>query len=275
MANETTILFWNVNREPLVDEITRLAIESDADIIALAECVHDDRDLLHALNTSEAVYHRSALIIDTRIRLYVRYLPTAVAVIHDDDYVSVREIRPPLGPTFLIAAAHLPSRLHLDRADQNALAHRLARRVIEAEEKCGHTRSIVVGDLNMNPFDEGIVSSEGLHAVMDRRVATKLARTVLGERRHYFYNPMWRFLRESESGASGTYYYANNAPICYFWNTFDQILVRPSLLSYMGPDAAHVVSSIGGQPLVTPEGRCGPSDHLPVRLTLSTEVLHE
>ena len=42
-----------------------------------------------------------------------------------------------------------------------------------AETKAGHTRTILVGDLNVNPFEVAVVGAHGLHAVMAKQVALK------------------------------------------------------------------------------------------------------
>jgi hypothetical protein len=51
---------------------------------------------------------------------------------------------------------------------------------------------VLVGDFNMNPFQEGVVAANGLNAVMARRVAARRRTRVVQEREYpFFYNPMW------------------------------------------------------------------------------------
>lgn len=88
-----------------------------------------------------------------------------------------------------------------------------------AEEAIGHKRTILVGDLNMNPFDDGLVTTRGLHAVMTREIAQRPVRRVKFESNLYFYNPMWRHFGERESGHAGTYYYSSPKARADFWTS--------------------------------------------------------
>ena len=47
----------------------------------------------------------------------------------------------------------------------------------------------------MNPFDPGVTSGEGFHGVMDKRIAEKGSRKIVGKVRDFFYNPMWSLSR--------------------------------------------------------------------------------
>jgi hypothetical protein len=110
---------------------------------------------------------------------------------------------------------------------------------------------------------------------MDRRVAVSAYRTVHDERRDYFYNPMWAFFGDRDNTPPGTYYYNSGGEICYYWNLFDQILVRPSLISFMNDDSVKVLTELGGYSLVKENGRPNRdfySDHLPIVCRMSELV---
>jgi hypothetical protein len=156
--------------------------------------------------------------------------------------------------------------------DQKFLAVRVSQLIQEAESKVGHTRTLVIGDLNMNPFEVGVVGADGLHAVMTQSIARKRSRTVQGRDRPFFYNPMWGRMGDSSVGAPGTYYYRSSQQVSYFWNTFDQVLLRPELLDLFLQDDLRVISQIGDNNLMTENGISSSySDHLPVIVTLHTE----
>jgi hypothetical protein len=106
----------------------------------------------------------------------------------------------------------------------------LARAITEAERKVGHQRTLLVGDLNMNPFEPGIVAASGLNATMDRRIAERRERTIAGRQYLFFYNPMWSLLGDASPGPPGTYYRNQTEHVAYFWHMFDQVLLRPALL---------------------------------------------
>jgi hypothetical protein len=80
---------------------------------------------------------------------------------------------------------------------------------------------------------------------------------------------MWGRMGDSSPGASGTYYYKGSGYINYFWNTFDQVLLRPALFDYFFQKDLKVVSEVGTKQLLNKTGILNASsDHLPVMLTL-------
>ena len=126
---------------------------------------------------------------------------------------------------------------------------------------------LVLADLNMNPFETGVVGSEGFHAIMDRRIAASGSRTVSGEQCSFFYNPMWGTFGDLDGKPPGTYYYNSGGEVNYYWNVFDQVLLRPSLLPLMEPGCVNVVTELMGTSLLTEDGhpdRDAMSDHLPI-----------
>lgn len=110
----------------------------------------------------------------------------------------------PLGDSILVVAAHLPSKLWKKTEDQILASMRVARYIRDAESRVGHSRTIVIGDLNMNPFETGVVGSEGFHAIMDRRIAASGSRTVSGEQCSFFYNPTWGTFGDLDGKPPGT-----------------------------------------------------------------------
>ncbi|WP_155897962.1 hypothetical protein [Allocoleopsis franciscana] len=81
---------------------------------------------------------------------------------------------------------------------------------------------------------------------------------------------------DSSVGAPGTYYYAGSSYVSYFWNTFDQVLLRPALLDFFSQDDLKVISKIGANNLMTENGIFSSySDHLPVIVTLQIERMNQ
>jgi hypothetical protein len=46
-----TVLFWNIQKKPLLDRVARIVRAHAVDVVVLAECVQTDAELLAALNT--------------------------------------------------------------------------------------------------------------------------------------------------------------------------------------------------------------------------------
>lgn len=139
--------------------------------------------------------------------------------------------------------------------------------MIEEEERVGHRRTVLVGDLNMNPFESGLVAAGGLHAVMSREVVSRGDRTVQKVSYPFFYNPMWSHLGDARTTSAGSYFYQGSGHLEYFWNIYDQVLVRPELAATFDPARLQIVTSVGKRYLVRDDGRPNRtdySDHLPI-----------
>jgi hypothetical protein len=134
------------------------------------------------------------------------------------------------------------------------------------EKEIGHSRTILVGDLNMNPFDRGLAGTIGLQAVMSQEVAKGENREINEEKYPYFYNPMWSLFGDLTPGPPGTYYYDKRERyLRYYWHMFDQVLIRPSLLDRFSSGDLKILTSIGNLSLMSPtNGRPSLSDHLPI-----------
>lgn len=141
-----------------------------------------------------------------------------------------------------------------------------------AEREAGHRRTLVIGDFNMNPFENGMVGVGGLHAMMDKRIVVKGSRVVRKIKYDYFYNPMWGRLGDDSIGPPGTCYWSKGGAEARFWETFDQILLRPELLPFYNPEALRVLERIGATPLLK-NGVIDRSisDHLPLVIRLDME----
>jgi len=140
-------------------------------------------------------------------------------------------------------------------------------RALEQQE--GHERTIIVGDLNVNPFETPVAWAGGLHGIMDRRVVERETREVRGREYSMFYNPMWGFFGDRTPGPSGTYYRTSSESVNYFWNTYDQVLLRPTLTTHLSD--LRVLDADGADSLLTPSGlpdAVSGSDHLPLLFRL-------
>jgi hypothetical protein len=87
----------------------------------------------------------------------------------------------------------------------------------------------------MNPFETGLVSAAGLNSVMSRRVASRETRKVQGREYRFFYNPMWSHFGDARDDTAGSYYYDAGEHVNYYWNMFDQVLLRADQILRTAP----------------------------------------
>lgn len=267
--------FWNMAGKALTPHLQAAVQHIAPDLILLAECSIPDAPLLKTVNgaakTTFALIRDPANSSGLRakgLRVLSSLAGAAITPIkgHPAGLFAV-EIAPPLGDSFLVILAHLRSKGRTTPEAQASLAQRLPSYITALEGALGHDRTILVGDLNMNPFEKGLVDSEALHATMSRYVAAGKHRRVSFEDKLLFYNPMWRLMGSTDPGPQGTYYWHDSEPTCFFWNTFDQVLVRPSLLNSFKDSSVSILTSLGGSSLLDADGipdKASASDHLPL-----------
>jgi hypothetical protein len=121
----------------------------------------------------------------------------------------------------------------------------------------------------MNPFEDGVVIAKALHAVMSRDIAERRSRVVQTKKYPFFYNPMWSLF--GDASPPGTYYYRTSTHKTFFWNMFDQVLIRPELLSSFRNENFKILTMAGNTSLLTSRYRPNSkiaSDHLPLLFTL-------
>ena len=92
---------------------------------------------------------------------------------------------------------------------------------------------------------------------------------------------MWSLFGDAQGRPPGTYYYSTSTLITYFWNMFDQLLVRPQLLSSFENENLQILTSAGNSKqassatsLLTKDGRPNSktaSDHLPLLFSLELD----
>lgn len=268
-----TCLFWNTNRRDRRDLLGRLAAETRADVVTVAEPGFEEaRPTLEALRREAGPSFHEPPTDTPRLRIFARHAALDLQEVFGDrrGRVTIRRLR--FGETdFLLAAVHLPSKRNWSPEDQTAESGMLALDLRRAEEQHRHRRTIVVGDLNMNPFEAGVVNASGLHAMMTQAIVRDGSRDVQGREYPFFYNPMWGFFGDRTPGPPGTYYYRHSGHLSYDWNIFDQVLIRPEALPWFQGDV-EILTKVGDVELLGRHGRPNAevgSDHLPIVFRLA------
>jgi exonuclease III len=262
-----TFLFWNLKAQPLRERLARLAVAHSVDVFVVAECDMQSGAVSRALSDATGTAYRVVLGSGTALRVFTRTpLANWRALFSDtlEAWLGFR-FRAPNGPELLVFAVHMPSKLRTTEQDRMQDALWLSNDIVKLEEQEGHSHTLVVGDFNVNPFEVPLVWSSGLHAVMDWRAAERETRTIRGREYGLMYNPTWGVMGDRTPGPPGTYYRASSESVNYFWNTYDQVLMRPALAGHL--TELSVLDSDGTESLLTVNGipdATNGSDHLPL-----------
>lgn len=145
-------LFWNIKKNLIGRILSQIVAEHRVDVVILAECPDQGSILLDLNSATENQFH----LTDskrTRVVIYTRFPAEFTQSEYHDDTLTVRNIRLPGREEILLAATHLPSKRYKSAADQAIIASRVSEEIRRVESRAGHTRTVLVGDLNMSPFE--------------------------------------------------------------------------------------------------------------------------
>lgn len=277
-----TVLFWNfaftpaMERMGALDVLASLAHAHAVDILALADTKARPGDVLAALNEASKAFDLAPEPPGEHpgIQFYTRFPGTEFPPFRSDRRLDVRRLRLAGYQEMLLAAIHFFDRRNYDPGDQASKASGVYQTLRDAERDVGHTRTVVFGDLNMNPFEPGLLNSEIGFAALPTR---ELARRHSSDGAPRFYNPMWSRLGREAPGPPGTYYYDNvSKPLNHFWHHLDQVLIRPALFGAFPDEEFRILTTAPGRGgsainLVQSTGKhwkIDYSDHLPILFKL-------
>jgi hypothetical protein len=144
----------------------------------------------------------------------------------------------------------------------------LTRDLENIELEYRNRNSLIVGDFNVNPFEEPMVSACAGHALSSRQIVQKSKRTVSGRQYNMFYNPMWNLFGDSNN-PPGTYYYNASSQVNYFWNIFDQVIIRPELMKNFDLNNLKIITKVDNIQFLNKNNIPIISDHLPIVFTIN------
>lgn len=268
-----SVLFWNLMGRRIEALCANLVLRHDVDILVLAECQHPAA-MLRTLNRIPGgrTFHRHQTVNKNRLALFSRFPRIEFTEVESTQRYSVHALITGSCDELLIASVHATSGLRVSEVEQDEELRALRTRIAEIEDTRGHTRTLLIGDLNADPFDRRVQAATGLHAEKTRSIAGQASRRVQGVTYRFFYNPMWRFLGQQPPAAAGTYYRRKAEHATRFWHLFDQALLRPSLLPYFADAHVSILTSDGTTSFQKADGtpdRKVASDHFPIMINLS------
>ncbi|MBY0459558.1 MAG: endonuclease/exonuclease/phosphatase family protein [Gemmataceae bacterium] len=165
------VLFWNLRirteedrtqREAAVCErLTRLVQARAPELLVFCECATPEGELARALNAAGRGTYACPPSRSRRIRVWSRLAPGAILDRYNGrltDRITIREVTFPHSLPILLVGVHLRDRQTVPTEEGRGLSTtEVAARVRQIERDCGHSRTLLVGDLNMNPYEAGVV----------------------------------------------------------------------------------------------------------------------
>jgi hypothetical protein len=266
-------LFWNLGGADRAKLVAEAAAERQLDVIVLAESATEIDQYLSELEATTGLRYGSPDSVSGRLQVLSRSRELGLEEVHGSGSGRLTVRRLAFGGTeFLFAAVHLVSKHNTDESSQQFEVQVLADEIRDVERRQSHSRTILVGDLNLNPFEHGVVAANGLHAMTTKVGVMDRSRMVQDREYPFFYNPMWGLLGDRTPGPPGSLFKRMSQQVSYDWNLFDQLLIRPDALRLVEEDV-ELLTRVSETDLATRRGRPNRktgSDHFPLffRLTM-------
>jgi endonuclease/exonuclease/phosphatase family metal-dependent hydrolase len=263
-------IFWNVNKNIAINQlICDLMVESQCDIISLAEYIDNTESLLCLLAKIGLRFYAYPCIGCKRITILSKYDVNQIEQLADDNFYTLKRFPHSDLGSIIIAFVHFPSKLHAEDVDYIELACSLRNDIENIETRLDDRKTIIVGDFNMNPFENGMTSAAALHSIPWAKQAQKLKRVIRDRTYYFFYNPMWNLLGDYIPPA-GSFYYQKSISNCIYWNIFDQVNIRPCLIDNFDVSKIKFITQIKELVLTKHSGipDSNISDHLPLYFEL-------
>ena len=166
------ILFWNMYRKDLSEALASIVEEHQPAVVILAECGATVEVLLNAVNRTTVRYRFVDMIGDSKLVALTTLSSIQIHCLREEKRYSFWRVKTE-NSVVTLCGVHLQSALNYDREELNELIPRLRRDLESVEVFEKHNRSILIGDFNLEPFDRGFTSSEGLGAVSSLRLAKR------------------------------------------------------------------------------------------------------
>ena len=269
------ILFWNTglngervkNKDKITACLRDLVKENKIDLLILAEYIGEIQEMCNLLNLDLRTaykpipnnggcgYIKGVINSKYRIELLSEESRYQIVKISTTTYV------------LLIAMIHSISKLCVTEEEQRICLHEFHKDIEEKESEHKCKNSIAIGDFNVNPFETLCISASVMHGIPYREEVVKKPNRIVQKNTYQkFYNPTWKFFGNTEAPYT-TYYFDNSGRASnYYWNAFDQLMIRPTLVDAFDESTFKIIKEAGNHMLLKDQkpDRIGYSDHLPL-----------
>lgn len=255
-------MFWNTHNNISINPIlVSLIEENNINLVVLAEYKADVNDLLDRLH-----------LIGIMMNKHLTTGCERITILSDINDISPGKQRAHyslqiVSKKYILCCAHLLSQILTNNEGQrNLVIQDLIKDIEDTEKINSMDSSLIVGDLNINPFEYACISAGYINGMPYNEIASKNTRKVGENRYKIFYNPMWKYLG-NRTPPFGTHYYDGERADNIYWHIYDQVLIRPCLMDFFEEDSLKIVTQTSLCSLLNRKGhpdKIKVSDHLPI-----------
>lgn len=266
------VLFWNTKKNDVEDCLVDIIKTNFCDVVFLAENPTNLNAVCNTLSLNGEFDFQPIPNIGGCRKIHgiinTRY---KISILQEHSRYQIVKISFS-GIDIIIAAFHNISLREATIKEQIKNCRTLHNDITEKENMENIRYSIIVGDFNINPFDDVCIDADCLHAIPYKEQAIRHERIVQGTSYKMFYNPTWAILGRI-APPYGTYFYDNSGHVNnMFWHIYDQVLIRPSLIDAFDDSALTIIDTNN---TIDKSGKPNTviSDHLPIFFKIREEML--
>lgn len=266
-------LFWNIQKkDSFFNTIADIFIEHSIDVLGLAEFPKGSKDDLISVFRNKGVDVEWVDNVNFKVQVFYKKGVNIYRKFEGDLVHATEAIIG--GIPFSIVFCHLPAKNMKSGCDQENRARLFCEELMSFENKeAHHDRTIVAGDFNMNPYDDGMISASSFNAMNSVSVSKRGSRKLSGHHYPFFYNPSWNLLGDKGKEVPAASYYFDTADFTqHYWHLLDQVVIRPSILSHFVYDDFKILYSGSNYRIINPDNTVNEdkySDHLPITFTIN------
>lgn len=256
------VLFWNTNKNPNINRVLcEIIAENNISLVVLAEYEGEICKLSKEL--AEIGINMQEYLTVGCDRIKIMGVELNISPGRQTDYASFQII----DNKDIFCCIHLPSQIYNNANGMRKVAiDRIVADVCSTEKEIGTDNTIILGDFNINPYDNDCLNADKFHAIpYCKEILKRNKRIIAGEEFEMFYNPMWNFFGDWKK-PFGTYYYSGNNVENAFWNIYDQVIIKPSLSKRFVNSSLKILTECKICSLLNRQGHPNKkiSDHLPI-----------
>lgn len=262
------ILFWNTHKNENINTIiSELITDNNISIVVLAEYTADVDELLQIL-TMQSV-HMKQYISAGCDRIKIIGSVNQVEPGKQTDQASIQIINNDI----VMCCVHLNSQIYSGHQERREIhIEQIISDIQLLEKELNTDKTIIVGDFNINPYDDTCINARYFHGIPVYEEAKRKTRTVADKEFSMFYNPMWNFLGDRYQ-PYGTYYHNGSDAVNAYWNIYDQVIVRPSIKERFVDESLKILTETKTIYLLDKNGHPDKniSDHLPIMFEIEED----